>query len=112
MSFTPHMMPMPRGMYVTAKVPVSAHDPLAILREAYANEPFVRVLTTYPTTKATLGSNRCDLWTGYDERTGMATVLSSLDNLVKGASGQAIQNMNLMLGLPEDMGLPKHGVWP
>lgn len=111
-SFTPHMMPMPRGMFATVKVPVSPCDPLAILKAAYAGEPFVRVLDRLPSTKLTLGSNRCDLWAAYDERTGMATVLSTLDNLVKGASGQAIQNMNLMLGLEEAAGLPRHGVWP
>ena len=111
-SFTPHMMPMPRGMFATCKVPVSPCDPLEILKEAYAGEPFVRVLDRLPTTKATLGSNRCDLWAGYDARTGMATVLAAMDNLVKGASGQAIQNMNLLLGIDEAMGLPRHGVWP
>ena len=111
-SFTPHMMPMPRGMFATVKVPVLPCDPLALLREAYADEPFVRVLDRLPSTKATLGSNRCDLWAGYDERTGMATLLSTLDNLVKGASGQAIQNMNLMLGLSESLSLSKHAVWP
>ncbi len=111
-SFTPHMMPMPRGMFVTAKVPVSPCDPMAILKEAYAGEPFVRVIDRLPSSKLTLASNRCDLWAAYDERTGIATVLSTLDNLVKGASGQAIQNMNLMLGLEETAGLPRHGVWP
>ena len=113
--FTPHMIPMPRGMFVTAHVPLvegATEGDVTGAFDVYAGEPFVRLGERLPQTKATLGSNRCDLWAGFDARTGCAVVLSALDNLVKGASGQAIQNMNLLLGLPEDQGLPKNGVWP
>ncbi|MEJ5170896.1 MAG: hypothetical protein WHU10_07910, partial [Fimbriimonadales bacterium] len=75
--------------------------------------PFVAIQTSgWPSTKQVLGSNRCVLAADFDPRTGIATLVSVIDNLVKGASGQAIQNMNLMLGLPEDAGLPRNGVWP
>ena len=65
-----------------------------------------------PNTKQVLGSNRCVISARYEERTGFALVFSVIDNLVKGAAGQAIQNMNLMLGLPEETGLPLDGLWP
>ncbi|MER3495344.1 MAG: N-acetyl-gamma-glutamyl-phosphate reductase, partial [Armatimonadota bacterium] len=111
--FTPHMVPMPRGMYATVQVPVSTGSELETLfRRAYREEPFVRLSTRIPTSKATLGSNRCDIHVRYDERTGHAVILSALDNLMKGASGAALQNMNLMLGLPETAGLPRDGIWP
>ncbi len=114
--FTPHMVPMPRGMQATIHAPLASpttgEELRALLRETYRDEPFVRVLETLPQTKAVRGSNRCDLWGDYDPRTGHAVLVAVVDNLVKGASGQAIQNMNLLLGLPEAAGLPVHGVWP
>lgn len=114
--FTPHMVPMPRGMQATVHAPLK--DPTtgealrALLGETYRDEPFVRVLDRIPETKAVRASNRCDLWADYDPRTGHAVLIAVIDNLVKGASGAAIQNMNLLLKLPEASGLPTHGVWP
>ncbi|HET6947303.1 MAG TPA: N-acetyl-gamma-glutamyl-phosphate reductase [bacterium] len=116
-TFTPHLIPMTRGILATAYLHV--HDGLttegatAILQEAYATEPFVRVLTDgLPQTKATSGSNFCDVAVRVDPRTRTAIAMAALDNLVKGASGQAIQNMNVMLGLPEELGLRSPGLYP
>jgi N-acetyl-gamma-glutamyl-phosphate reductase len=111
--FTPHLAPMNRGIlatcYATAKGPC---DPLAVLREAYANEPFVHVSERPPCTKWTLASNAVHLTARYDERTGRVLAIAALDNLVKGAAGQMIQCANLMLGLDETAGLPLTGVCP
>jgi N-acetyl-gamma-glutamyl-phosphate reductase len=111
--FTPHLAPMNRGIlatcYATAK---GACDPLAALREAYADEPFVHVSERAPSTKWTLGSNAVHLTARYDERTGRVLAIAALDNLVKGAAGQMIQCANLMLGLDEEAGLSRVGVWP
>lgn len=111
--FTPHLAPMNRGILATctaiAKGPC---DPLAALREAYADEPFVHVSERAPSTKWTLGSNAVHLTARYDARTGRVLALAALDNLVKGAAGQMIQCANLMLGLEEDAGLSRVGVWP
>ncbi len=114
--FTPNLIPIARGLESSVYVPVPEGTTQAQLFDAfqqgYAGEPFVRVVTTPPTTKQVLGSNRCDISVDFDAHTGMAVVCAVLDNLVKGASGAAIQNMNLMLGFEEDHGLPKNGVWP
>jgi N-acetyl-gamma-glutamyl-phosphate reductase len=111
--FTPHLAPMNRGILATcygkAKAPC---DPLALLREAYASEPFVHVTERPPATKWTLGSNAVQITARYDERTGRILAISALDNLVKGAAGQMIQCANLMLGLDETAGLPICGVYP
>jgi N-acetyl-gamma-glutamyl-phosphate reductase len=82
------------------------------LGDFYINEPFIVVSDRPPSTKATLGSNSAHLTARYDERTGWVLVLCALDNLVKGASGQAVQCANLALGLPEPTGLPLVGVYP
>jgi N-acetyl-gamma-glutamyl-phosphate reductase len=111
--FTPHLVPMPRGIHATLHVAVtSLKDLQTLYREFYTGAQFVKVQDKPPTTKQVLGSNRCDMWVTADERTGFAVVCSVIDNLVKGAAGQAIQNMNLMLGLPEETGLPIDGIWP
>ena len=112
--FTPHLAPMTRGILATCYArPTSADiDPLEILREAYAGEPFVVVSEAIPSTKATLGSNTAHLTARVDPRTGWVIVLCALDNLVKGASGQAVQCANLALGLEETAGLPVVGVYP
>src|SRR4051794_12909279 len=112
--FTPHLAPMTRGILATCYArPTSASpDPLAILRDFYADEPFVVVGDNPPSTKATYGSNTAHLTARYDERTGWILVLSALDNLVKGASGQALQCANLALGLDETAGLPLVGIQP
>ena len=111
--FTPHLAPMNRGIlatcYAKAKGPC---DPLAALREAYADEPFVFVSERPPSTKWTLGSNSVHITARYDERTGRVLAIAALDNLVKGAAGQMIQCANLMLGFEETQGLPRVGVWP
>ncbi len=111
--FTPHLAPMNRGILATctaiAKGPC---DPLEALRAAYAGEPFIHVSERAPSTKWALGSNAVHLTARYDERTGRVLALAALDNLVKGAAGQMIQCANLMLGLDEEAGLSKVGVWP
>ena len=111
--FTPHLVPMNRGILATCyATALKAGDPLETLRTAYANEPFVHVTDQPPSTKWTLGSNAVHVTARYDERTGRYLAIAALDNLVKGAAGQMIQCANIMLGLPEDAGLAKVGVYP
>ncbi len=111
--FTPHLAPMSRGIlatcYARAKGPC---DPLAVLREAYADEPFVCVTEAVPETKWASGSNAAFVTARYDERTGMIVAVAGIDNLGKGAAGQMIQCANLMLGLDEGAGLSNCGVFP
>jgi N-acetyl-gamma-glutamyl-phosphate reductase len=108
-SFTPHLAPMNRGIHstiFTKPAPgVSLEAILPALEAAYANEPFVRVSQNLPDTKNTTGTNFCDISARFDARTGRLVLLSAEDNLVKGAAGQAVQNFNLMAGLPETTGL-------
>jgi N-acetyl-gamma-glutamyl-phosphate reductase len=114
-SFTPVLAPMPRGILATVTaVPAAPADPREVLASAYAGEPFVRVLPegSWPRTAATLGSNACHLQATVDTDSGRLIVVSALDNLGKGAAGQAVQCANLMLGLPETTGLTAHGVAP
>jgi N-acetyl-gamma-glutamyl-phosphate reductase len=105
--FTPQLAPMDRGIlstiYVRPRRPVSDGDVLQVLREAYAEERFVRVVDHLPGTKDTVNTNFCDL-TARVVR-GRILLISCLDNLVKGAAGAAVQNFNVMFGLPETMGL-------
>lgn len=105
--FTPHLVPMDRGILTTAYARLngnlSAGELSAILRDAYANCPFVRVVEALPTTKQTAHTNYCDVAVRVVGQ--RAVVISCIDNLIKGASGVAVQNMNLMFGLPETMGL-------
>jgi N-acetyl-gamma-glutamyl-phosphate reductase len=116
--FTPHLAPMTRGILATcyarpaAGAMPTSEDVLAVLAEAYAGEPFVVVSAASPSTKATWGSNAVHLTARADPRTGWIVVLSALDNLVKGASGQAVQCANILLGLPETTGLSAIGVYP
>src|SRR3954451_205858 len=116
--FTPHLVPMTRGILATCYarpvscVSLSTDALLAGYRDFYAAEPFVHVMTGSPGTKATLGSNAAHLTVRYDERTGTVVAIGALDNLVKGASGQALQNANLVLGLPETTALPMIGLVP
>ena len=115
-SFTPTLAPMPRGILATctARSAAPAGELRDALRAAYDAEPFVHVLPEgrWPATGATLGSNAAHLQVAADPHAGRAVVVCALDNLVKGAAGQAIQNANLMLGLPEAAGLTAHGVAP
>jgi N-acetyl-gamma-glutamyl-phosphate reductase len=115
-SFTPTLAPMPRGILATctARSAATAVQLRGALRAAYDAEPFVHVLPEggWPATGATLGSNAAHLQVTADPHAGRAVVVCALDNLVKGAAGQAIQIANLMLGLPEAAGLTAHGVSP
>ncbi len=115
-TFMTHLMPMTRGIlascYATLKERVSTADVRALYERYYANEPFVRIVDQPPHTKWSYGSNFCFIHPFVDERTGRLVVFSCLDNLVKGASGQAIQNANRMCGLAETAGLSMIAVYP
>jgi N-acetyl-gamma-glutamyl-phosphate reductase len=113
--FTPHLAPMNRGILATcyARPEVGViTNPLETLAHAYAGEPFVVVSERSPSTKATLGSNAAHLTARSDERTGWVVTICALDNLVKGAAGQAIQCANAVMGWPETTGLPIAGLAP
>jgi N-acetyl-gamma-glutamyl-phosphate reductase len=115
LSMTPMLVPMPRGILATVTARFAkAGDPAEVLGRAYADEPFVHVLPEgqWPHTAATSGSNSCHLQATVDIDSGRIVVLSALDNLGKGAAGQAVQCANLMFGLPETMGLSVFGVAP
>jgi N-acetyl-gamma-glutamyl-phosphate reductase len=125
-SFTPLLAPMPRGILATCTAPLTAAagdggggpDPggklRAALAAAYDGEPFVRVLPggQWPATASVSGSNAAHLQVTADPHAGRAVAVTALDNLGKGAAGQAVQNANLMLGLPETAGLAACGVAP
>jgi N-acetyl-gamma-glutamyl-phosphate reductase len=116
--FTPHLAPMVRGILATcygrpvAGRSLSTAAVMDALREAYDDEAFVVVTDDPPSTKATAGSNAAHVTARVDPRTGWVITLCALDNLVKGASGQAIQCANATLGLPETTGLPLAGMYP
>ncbi|GII24402.1 N-acetyl-gamma-glutamyl-phosphate reductase [Planosporangium mesophilum] len=115
LSFTPVLAPMPRGILSTVTaVATGAADVRQVLLDAYAGEHFVRVLPEglWPHTAATFGSNACHLQGTVDRDSGRLIVTSAIDNLGKGAAGQAVQCANLMLGLPETAGLTANGVAP
>lgn len=117
-SFTPHLLPVKRGIlstiYAKLDKDVRVEDAVALYREFYREEPFVRICRTgqFPNLSSVVGSNFCDIGVTVDRRTGRLIVVSVIDNLIKGASGQAIQNMNLMSGLPEETGLPLVALYP
>jgi len=117
-TFTPHLVPMNRGIlstiYVRGKRGRTAQDLHAILLKYYAKEPFVHVLPfgETPHTRHIRGSNMTFIGVAKDRVEGRAIVIAALDNLVKGASGQAIQNANLLLGFPETMGLEQVALFP
>jgi len=117
-TFTPHLVPMNRGIlstiYVRGKRGRTAEDLHAILLKFYAKEPFVHVLPfgQTPQTRHVRGSNMTFIGVAKDRVAGRAIVISALDNLVKGASGQAIQNMNLVMGYPETMGIDQVALFP
>jgi N-acetyl-gamma-glutamyl-phosphate reductase len=116
--FTPHLAPMNRGILATCYARPTAEtatDTAALLdlyRDTYSGEPFVVVTDGSPSTKATFGSNSAHLTVRYDERTGYIVAIAALDNLVKGASGQAVQCANLVAGLDETTGLSTVGIYP
>ena len=116
LSFTPHLVPMTRGIlatcYATLRPGVSAEAARAEYRDIYADSPCVQVVETPPHTKWTLGSNLCYVYVTVDRLADRLIVVSALDNLVKGAAGQAIQCANIMYDLPETTGLPMEGTYP
>ena len=116
LTFTPHLIPMTRGLIATCYAPLRSGVTAAQVAEAYiesyAGEPFVRYVNAFPPTKATLGSNWCLVHAVVDEDNRRLIAVGVLDNLVKGAAGQAIQNLNLMCGLPETTGLEALPLWP
>jgi len=120
--FQPHLIPMTRGIHDTVYAdfvdgafdsPEQAKDRVTeLFHEYYADEPFVKVVSKPPQTKQTWGNNDCLIYPTVDKRTGRLMVFAVLDNLVKGAAGQAVQNMNLMFGIPETTGLEQIAVYP
>ncbi len=108
-SFVPHLIPITRGIYTTAHaglaVALSAAELLTMYEEFYAPHPFVRITRQVPQILAVTRTNYCDIGIAIEGRTNQLIVMSVIDNLVKGAAGQAVQNMNLMFGLPEATGL-------
>lgn len=119
--FTPHLAPMNRGILATCYArPAGSSNrhkrdttfPLRVLEDFYQGEPFVVVSERSPSTKAVLGSNAADLTGRYDARSGWVVVIAAIDNLTKGAAGQAIQCANLAVGLDETAGLPVVGLYP
>lgn len=117
-SFTPHLMPVSRGILTTVYADLMDSIDLSAVIHLYSSfykdKPFVAIMPAgqYPQTKNVLGSNYCHIGLAIDKRTKRVIVVSAIDNLVKGASGQAIQNMNLMMGLPQDTGLRHVGLMP
>lgn len=120
LTFVPHLLPMVRGIHATLFARLnkpgeqSIEDLQRLFENRYRDEPFVDVLPngTFPQTRAVKGANHCQLSLMIPQQRDTVVVMSTIDNLVKGASGQAVQNMNIMLGLPEDRGLRQVGLLP
>jgi len=117
-TFTPHLVPMDRGIlstvYATPRKAMTTEKLVRLYQEYYKGEPFVRVLPqgSLPSTAFVRGSNFCDIAPLVDQRTGRVIIVSAIDNLVKGASGQAVQNMNIVCRFPETMGLEGLALFP
>ena len=121
-TFLPHLIPMTRGILSSCYADIipgslpngdeAAAALTEIYRDFYQGETFAKVVDQPPHTKHTLGNNDCLVYPTIDRRTDRLTVVSAIDNLVKGAAGQAVQNMNLMFGLPESMGLETLALYP
>ncbi|MDR3587990.1 MAG: N-acetyl-gamma-glutamyl-phosphate reductase [Desulfosporosinus sp.] len=117
-TFTPHLVPMTRGMLVTiyaaVQQGVNEEDLRRCWLEQYQDEEFIHVLPprTWPQTKFASGSNNAFLQLTVDQRTGNVVLIAAIDNLIKGAAGQAIQNMNLVMGWPEGQGISGTALWP
>jgi len=116
-TFVPHLVPMSRGILSTCYAKLAAsgkgiEEVRRLYKEFYRGEPFVKVVDAPPQTKQTWGGNLCLIHPAIDSRTGRLIVISCIDNLVKGGAGQAVQNMNVMLGMPEAAGLDAVGVYP
>jgi N-acetyl-gamma-glutamyl-phosphate reductase len=117
-SFTPHLVPMTRGIlstiYARTVSPMEPEGLHHLFQQAYKGEPFVRVLPfgSFPETKQVWGSNYCDIGVAMDQRTRRAIIITAIDNLVKGAAGQAVQAMNVMMGFDETLGLTEPPFFP
>lgn len=117
-SFTPHLVPMDRGIlstvYSVPQAALTAKQLHALFEDHYEGEAFIRVLPLgdFPSTAFVRGSNFCDIGITVDKRTGRIIVIAAIDNLVKGASGQAVQNMNIVCGFPETLGLELLPLYP
>jgi N-acetyl-gamma-glutamyl-phosphate reductase len=115
-NFTPHLIPISRGILTTCHVfpvsPLNEDDCRSLYSSFYARAPFVRMREEVPDLRGVIGSNFCDIGIEIDRATGRLVVVSAIDNLTKGASGQAVQNMNLMLRIGETMGLELPGLYP
>ena len=116
LSFTPHLVPMARGLLATCRARLTGDmtdaDATDILKSAYDAEPFVTVMDTWPATKAVAGTNRVLVSAKVDSRNDLLVCSAAIDNLGKGAAGQAIQNANVVLGLDESAGLEQVAAWP
>jgi N-acetyl-gamma-glutamyl-phosphate reductase len=108
-TFTPHLLPIAQGLlascYVTTKEPLTADDLAGLFHAAYAEEPFVEVVAAPPGVRDVRDTNRCRVHATIEPATGRVLAFAAIDNLWKGAAGQAVQDLNLMLGLPETEGL-------
>jgi N-acetyl-gamma-glutamyl-phosphate reductase len=120
-TFVPHLIPMTRGILTTIYAPLSGRleaskdgitELKVLFNDFYKDEPFVRISAAPPHTKHAWGSNMCIIHPTIDIRSGRVIVISAIDNLVKGAAGQAVQNMNIMLGMPETTGLEAAAIYP
>jgi N-acetyl-gamma-glutamyl-phosphate reductase len=115
-SFTPHLVPIARGLLVTARAPLTTRatdaDALSVLADAYREERFVDVAEAWPQTKHVHGSNRALVSARVDASCDLLVCSAAIDNLGKGAAGQAVQNANLILRVDENTGLDATGVWP
>ena len=117
-TFVPHLIHMDRGilttLYVNLNKKMGTEEVLHIFQKCYRGEPFIRIYPKgkVPNTKDVRSSNYCDIGVEVNESEGRAVIVTAIDNLVKGASGEAIQNMNIMLGYPETMGLDVIPLFP
>jgi N-acetyl-gamma-glutamyl-phosphate reductase len=117
-TFSTHLIPITRGimvtMYAQVKRELTSKQLQQLYKESYVKAPFVRIrnLGNYPNPKEVCGSNYCDIGVAYDQRTGRVTIVSVIDNLMKGAAGQAVQNANLLLGADEKTGLELVPMYP
>lgn len=118
LSFTPHLIPMNRGIlatcYAKLKKHISYKELKAVYEKYYGNEYFIRLTKegVFPETKWVKGSNFVDIGLSVDERSGNVVVIGAIDNLMKGAAGQAVQNMNIIFGLDEKTSLTTPGIFP
>jgi N-acetyl-gamma-glutamyl-phosphate reductase len=115
-NFTPHLLPIARGIlstiYARLRKKADAGSVMALYRKAYEGEPFVRVAETLPNVKNVRGTNHCEIGVAVNERTGTLIAVTAIDNLMKGASGQAVHNMNIMMGFDERTALDLSAVYP